>query len=91
MFCKATRLFLLISVLCAVYVKSEVVCSEDELVREIIEDLEDNGKLDCLRESNPTPDEKPEQKAKRRKSAASLLCRRSLQEKRVKENDAPHN
>ena len=26
-------------------VKSEVVCSEDELVREIIEDLEDNGKI----------------------------------------------
>lgn len=24
-------------------VKSEVVCSEDELVREILEDLEDNG------------------------------------------------
>ena len=33
-------LFILISVIA---VKSEVVCSEDELVREIIEDLEDNG------------------------------------------------
>lgn len=46
--------------------KSEVVCSEDELVREIMEDLEDNGKLDCLRESEPiSPNETPEQKAKR--------------------------
>jgi hypothetical protein len=45
---------------------SEVVCSEDELVRELLEDLEDNGKLDCLRESSaPSADEKPEQKAKR--------------------------
>jgi hypothetical protein len=26
-------------------IKAEVVCSEDELVREIIEDLEDNGKI----------------------------------------------
>jgi hypothetical protein len=26
-------------------IKTEVVCSEDELVREIIEDLEDNGIL----------------------------------------------
>ena len=46
--------------------KSEVVCSEDELVKEIMEDLEDNGKLDCLRESVPLSDkETPEQKAKR--------------------------
>jgi hypothetical protein len=34
-------------------IKSECVCSEDELVREILEDLADNGKLDCLRESLP--------------------------------------
>ena len=48
------------------YVKLEVVCSEDELVREIVEDLEDNGKLDCLRESQPSsPDETPERRAKR--------------------------
>jgi hypothetical protein len=56
----------LVLILFVNHIKSEVVCSEDELVREIIEDLEDNGKLDCLRESQPlTPDEKPEQKAKR--------------------------
>jgi hypothetical protein len=59
---------------------SEVVCSEDELVRELVEDLEDNGinkityllyliisigKLDCLRESVGPKDEKPDQRAKR--------------------------
>lgn len=48
------------------FIKTEVVCSEDELVREIVEDLEDNGKLDCLRESQPSsPDESPELRAKR--------------------------
>ena len=47
------------------FVKSDVVCSEDELAKEIIEDLEDNGKLDCLRESLPTPGETPEQRTKR--------------------------
>ncbi len=47
-------------------VSAEVVCSEDELVREIVEDLDDNGKLDCLRESQPpSADETPEQKSKR--------------------------
>ena len=30
-------------------VKSQVVCTLEELVREIYEDLMDNGKLDCLR------------------------------------------
>lgn len=29
---------------------SEVVCSEEVLARELREDIEDNGKLDCLRE-----------------------------------------
>lgn len=44
----------------------EVVCSEDELVRELVEDLEDNGKLDCLRESSPSsPNETLEQRNKR--------------------------
>jgi hypothetical protein len=36
-------------------VNSEVVCSEDELVKELLEDLADNGKLDCLRQSLPPP------------------------------------
>ena len=33
----------LLILIAIVSIKSEVVCSEDELVREIIEDLEDNG------------------------------------------------
>lgn len=49
-------------------VKLEVVCTEDELVREIIEDIEDNGKLDCLRESIPIPGETAEEKIKRLKA-----------------------
>jgi hypothetical protein len=64
-------------VLCGVYficmlnlisqVESQVVCSEDELVKELYEDIIDNGKLDCLRKS-VTPneaDETEEQRAKR--------------------------
>jgi hypothetical protein len=60
------NLFILFALCYVNFVRTEVVCSEDELVREIIEDLEDNGKLDCLRESLPlSQNEKPEQKAKR--------------------------
>jgi len=29
---------------------SEVVCSEDELVKELIQDIEDNGKIKLLNE-----------------------------------------
>ena len=35
---------------------SQVVCSEDELIREIIEDITYNGKLNCLRHSSPPTD-----------------------------------
>ena len=47
--------------------KAQVVCSEDELIRELREDIDDNGKLDCLRVSlSPMDqDESEEQKAKR--------------------------
>ena len=43
------------------------MCSLDELIKEIIEDIEDNGKLDCLREIlNPDEDnEKNEDRIKR--------------------------
>ncbi len=41
------------------------MCSEDELIQELKEDIEYNGKLNCLRESYPLPDETPEQKTKR--------------------------
>jgi hypothetical protein len=47
--------------------ESQVVCSEDELIRELYEDIIDNGKLDCLRKS-ATPngaDETEEQRKKR--------------------------
>jgi hypothetical protein len=30
---------------------SQIVCSEDELIKELQEDLDDNGQLDCLRRS----------------------------------------
>ena len=46
---------------------SQVVCSEDELIRELYEDIIDNGKLDCLRRSvSPNgADETEEQRKKR--------------------------
>ena len=67
MFYKLKLIFLSVLIFFTIInkINTEVVCSEDELVREIIEDLEDNGKLDCLRESKPTPDETPEKRTKR--------------------------
>ena len=43
-----------VMLICAIVYESEseVICSEEELVRELREDIEDNGKLDCLREIN---------------------------------------
>jgi hypothetical protein len=41
---------------------SQVVCSIDELLREIREDIEDNGKLDCLRNNIIPPNATKEQK-----------------------------
>lgn len=49
-------------------VNSQVVCSEDELIRELYEDIIDNGKLDCLRKSAPIPGETDDD-AKRRIAA----------------------
>jgi len=75
MFLKKKLLLITIIALCYFIVDtySEVVCSEDELVKELIEDIEDNGrhlkinlgKLDCLRESVGSKDESPEQRDKR--------------------------
>ena len=60
---------LLVAVLfifCVGLIKSnEVVCSESELVKELKEDLADNGKLDCLRDSLPVPNETNDEKIKR--------------------------
>lgn len=53
-----------------------MVCSLDELIKEIIEDLEDNGKLDCLREIlNPDEDnEKNEDRIKRKAAQWDSDC-----------------
>lgn len=56
--------------------KGQVVCSEDELIRELREDIEDNGKLDCLRValSPVDQDETEEQKIKRLASQWDSDC-----------------
>lgn len=46
-------------------INSEVVCSEAELVQQIKEDIADNKKLDCLRESLPIQGETVDERAKR--------------------------
>jgi hypothetical protein len=49
---------------------SQVVCSADELIRELYEDIIDNGKLDCLRRSvSPNGADETEEQRKRRKAA----------------------
>jgi hypothetical protein len=49
---------------------SQVVCSEDELIRELYEDIIDNGKLDCLRRSvSPNGADETEEQRKRRIAA----------------------
>lgn len=56
--------------------QAQVVCSEDELIRELREDIEDNGKLDCLRVSlSPVDqDETEEQKSRRLASQWDSDC-----------------
>lgn len=56
--------------------KAQVVCSEDELIRELREDIEDNGKLDCLRValSPMDQDETDAQKIKRLASQWDSDC-----------------
>jgi hypothetical protein len=51
-------------------VSSQSVCSEDELIRELYEDLIDNGKLDCLRKS-VSPNEAEETEDQKRKRIAA--------------------
>ena len=57
-----------------IYVKSDCVCSEEELIRELLEDIEDNGKLDCLRESMPNGKETEEEKTKRKAAEWNSDC-----------------
>ena len=66
MMSKSLSIIILITFICSfLYVKSECVCSEEELIKELLEDLEDNGKLDCLRDSLPDGKETDMEKAKR--------------------------
>ena len=65
---------MIIILLCLNYTTCEVVCTEDELVKELIEDIEDNGKLDCLRESLPVPGETPKEKNMRLKANWDSDC-----------------
>ena len=51
-------------------VSCQVVCSEDELVKELYEDIIDNGKLDCLRKS-VTPNEADETEDQRSRRIAA--------------------
>ena len=58
------------------FVSADVVCSEDELIKEIREDLEDNGKLDCLREIIVPPgyDETPDKTIRREAAEWNSDC-----------------
>lgn len=49
---------------------SQIVCSEDELIQEIMEDLAYNGKLDCLRHSI-SPNEQTETEEEKQLRIAS--------------------
>jgi hypothetical protein len=64
---KSALLFLTILFIVNKSINSQVVCSLDELIKEIMEDLIDNGKLDCLRKSSSPneADETEEQRARR--------------------------
>ena len=67
---KSILLSLFIMSIVVSFASSQVVCSEDELVREILEDLADNGKLDCLRKSKAPEDGKETDEQKRLRIAA---------------------
>lgn len=41
-------------------IKSDSVCTESMLVTELIQDIKDNGKLDCLRKPLPAPTDRIE-------------------------------
>jgi hypothetical protein len=68
--CKRSLLLLFITATLLAVIHSQVVCSLDELIRELYEDLIDNGKLDCLRVSvNPDEADETEEQKKIRKAA----------------------
>lgn len=65
------KIIVFVVLLSALYfVNTQVVCSLDELVRELMEDLVDNGKLDCLRKSvSPNEEDETDEQRKRRIAA----------------------
>jgi hypothetical protein len=67
---KRSLMLLIFALSCIVIIESQVVCSLDELIRELYEDIIDNGKLDCLRVSvSPNEADETEEQRKRRKAA----------------------
>lgn len=63
-------IFVVLAISALTYINTQVVCSEDELIRELYEDIIDNGKLDCLRVSI-TPNEADETEEQRRRRIAA--------------------
>jgi hypothetical protein len=61
-----------IALSCLFIVKSDAVCTESTLVTEILQDIKDNGKLDCLRKplDPPTDRQESEEEKKRRLEGA---------------------
>jgi len=53
---------------------AEVVCSEDELITEIIEDIQYNGRLNCLRTTTPPNNETKDERDRRIKSHWTSDC-----------------
>ena len=62
---KRSLMLLIFALSCIVIIESQVVCSLDELIRELYEDIIDNGKLDCLRVS-VSPNEADETEEQRK-------------------------
>ena len=57
---------LIILLLCIYSVKSDSVCTESTLVTELIQDIKDNGKLDCLRIPLNPPSDRNESEDERK-------------------------
>ena len=61
----------LVFVLCITFTNSQHCCTQDKLIRELLEDLQDNGKLDCLRSSNNVDAGEETEDQRRRRIAAN--------------------
>ena len=61
------KFILAFTILCLVIrVESDSVCTESILVTELIQDIKDNGKLDCLRKPLPAPTDRVESESEKR-------------------------